>query len=266
MEQQSNYRLKYSIIHYDNTGSTNEDAKRLALEGAKEGTVVVAESQSAGKGRRGRQWISPAGSNLYFTLLLKPEFEPDKVSMLTLVMALSVLEAMEKELGDELPFRIKWPNDIVVNGRKVCGILTEMIMENCLVQSVVIGVGININQTDFPKELEDAATSLFIEKQKVKLEPKTDIKEKLLKDILDSFESNYGLFLQDLSLNFLKESYEAYLVNLNREVKVLDPAGEFEGRAMGINEKGELLVRTADGSIKEIYAGEVSVRGIYGYI
>lgn len=266
MEQQSNYRLQYSIIHYDNTGSTNEDAKRLALKGAKEGTVVVAESQSAGKGRRGRQWISPAGSNLYFTLLLKPEFEPDKVSMLTLVMALSVLEAMEKELGDALPFRIKWPNDIVVNGRKICGILTEMNMENCLVQSVVIGVGININQTDFPKELADTATSLFIEKQKVELEPKTETKEKLLKDILDSFESNYGLFLQNLSLTFLKESYEAHLVNLNREVKVLDPAGEFEGRAMGINEKGELLVRTADGSIKEIYAGEVSVRGFYGYV
>lgn len=266
MEQKSNYKLQRNIIHYENTGSTNEDAKRLALQGASEGMVIVADSQSAGKGRRGRTWNSPAGSNLYFSLLLKPDFAPNKASMLTLVMALSVVQALEKELGTELCFQIKWPNDIVVNGQKLCGILTEMTMEEEAIEAIVIGVGINVSQKEFLEELADTATSLFIARENIKPGLKVPDKSELLNAILDSFEENYELFLQSLSLDFLKECYEAHLVNKNKEVRVLEPAGEYEGMALGINEQGELLVQTADGSIKAIYAGEVSVRGIYGYV
>lgn len=266
MEQQSDYGMKRNIIRYEHTGSTNEDARRLALEGAQEGTVVVADSQSAGKGRRGRNWDSPAGCNLYFTLLLKPDFAPDKASMLTLVMALSVIQALEGQTGSEMDFAVKWPNDIVVNGRKLCGILTEMTLNKNVIESLVIGVGVNVNQKEFPKELADTATSLLLEKNHIHAMfniPDTTV---LLNDILKAFDHNYGLFLEHMDLSSLKEPYEAHLANRNKEVRVLEPSGAYEGIALGINEQGELIVRTPDGNIRRIYAGEVSVRGIYGYV
>lgn len=266
MEQQSDYRMKRNIIRYQYTGSTNEDARRLAIEGAQEGTVVVADGQSAGKGRRGRNWNSPAGCNLYFTLLLRPDFSPDKASMLTLVMALSVIQALEKQTGSKMDFAIKWPNDIVVNGKKICGILTEMTLNKNVIESLVIGVGVNVNQKEFPKELADTATSLLIEKNHTDamfIIPDVAI---LLNDILDTFDHNYGLFLERMDLSLLKELYEAHLANRNKEVRVLEPSGAYEGIALGINEQGELIVRTPDGNIRMIYAGEVSVRGIYGYV
>ncbi len=152
-------------LHYFNeTGSTNIDAKRYAEEGEPHGTTVVANTQSAGRGRRGRLWQSPAGSAIYMTIMLKPQFVPDKASMLTLVMALSVADAIVEATG--LAAGIKWPNDIVVNKKKVCGILTEMNAELDYIQYVVIGVGINVNNNcpeEFPEEIRQTATSLKIE-------------------------------------------------------------------------------------------------------
>lgn len=250
--------MKRKIIYLERTGSTNEDAKRLAKEGVESGTVILADSQEAGKGRRGRDWISPPGSNLYFTLLLTPDFAPDKAAMLTLVMALSVAQALKKETG--LVPGIKWPNDIVIGGRKVCGILTEMSLDADAIESVVIGVGVNVSQRDFPEELRSVATSLAL--QGVDAPDRMQ----LLECILEYFDKNYKIYLQRLDLSELKESYEAYLVNRGKEVCVLEPAGEYEGWALGINESGELLVETKERGIQRIYAGEVSVRGIYGYV
>lgn len=249
--------MKYNIIRLERTGSTNEDAKRLAKEGAPEGTVVVADSQDAGKGRRGRKWISPPGSNLYFTLLLKPDFSPDRASMLTLVMALSVAEALESVAGIE--FGIKWPNDIVLNRKKICGILTEMTMQDGVIEGLVIGVGVNVSQKEFPEELQTTATSL-------QLEGLSCERMELLNCILECFTKNYEAFLKCLDLGRLKARYEEKLLNRGKEVRVLEPSGEYGGRALGINENGELLVETFDGKVKEIFAGEVSVRGIYGYV
>ena len=250
--------MERNIIYLERTGSTNEDAKRLAAEGADSGTVIVADCQEAGKGRRGRNWISPPGTNLYFTLLLKPDFSPDKASMLTLVMALSVAQALESET--KICPGIKWPNDIVHNGRKLCGILTEMTLDAGAIGAVVIGVGVNVTQTEFPEELKETATSLVLEGAAV------PDRMQLLNRILEYFDKNYEIYLQRLNLSGLRESYEKYLVNRGRQVRVLDPAGEYEGKALGINESGELLVETADGNVSRVYAGEVSVRGIYGYV
>lgn len=250
--------MKRNIIYYERTGSTNEDAMRLAKEGAASGTVIVADFQEAGKGRRGRNWVSPPGSNLYFTLILKPDFAPDKAAMLTLVMALSVAQALEDKTG--ISPGIKWPNDIVINGKKVCGILTEMTLEAASIEAVVIGVGVNVSQTDFPDDLKDSATSLRLEGvQQIE-------RMQLLDCILEYFDKNYKIYLQKLDLSGLREAYEAYLVNCGKEVRVLEPTGEYEGRALGINENGELLVETKESGIQRIYAGEVSVRGIYGYV
>lgn len=250
--------MERKIIYLERTGSTNEDAKRLGAEGAKEGTVVAADCQESGKGRRGRNWVSPPGANLYFTLLLKPEFAPGQASMVTLIMALSVAQALKQEAA--VSPGIKWPNDIVLGKKKVCGILTELTMEAQRIQSVVIGVGINMYQTEFPEEIHSTATSLALEGTK-RVE-----RMDLLNVVLDCFEENYQVFLKDENLSGLKDAYESFLVNRRKEVRVLDPAGEYTGTALGIDEKGELLVRLDDGRIQKVYAGEVSVRGIYGYV
>lgn len=246
-----------NIYYYEETGSTNTDAKRFGEEGAAHGTVVVADKQNAGKGRRGRAWQSPGGKDIYFTILLRPEFVPDKASGLTLVMALSVAQAIE---SCGLEAGIKWPNDVVLNGKKICGILTEMNVETDYIQYVVIGVGINVNLDVMPEEIEETATSILLESGKKMA------RAKLLQGVLERFEENYERYEKDLSLANMMEEYNGYLVNRNRQVRVLDPKGEYEGTARGINEYGELLVETGDGQTVAVYAGEVSVRGIYGYV
>ena len=246
------------LVFYESTGSTNIQAKLLAEEGAPSGTLVVAEQQTQGRGRRGRTWASPAGRNLYFTLLLKPDFVPDKASMLTLVMAIAVQSAITEVCG--IKAGIKWPNDIVVNGKKVTGILTEMSVQGEYIQHVVIGVGINVKEQEFIPELEGKAASLEQELGR------QGSRAALLEKIMEFFEADYALFTQKQNLSLLMEAYNAALVNCGREVRVLDPAGEYTGMAQGINEKGELCVKTADGKVKKVYAGEVSVRGVYGYV
>lgn len=243
---------------YEVVDSTNILAKEEAKRGAASGTLIVADRQTAGRGRRGREWKSPGGTNLYFTLMLKPDFAPDKASMLTLVMAHAVAEAVSRSV----PVRpgIKWPNDIVMDGKKVCGILTEMELKESRIASVVIGVGINVHRQAFPTELKDRAASL---EQFGTLEISRGA---LLADIMEVFEADYEAFCREESLAALRTSYESFLVNKDREVCVLDPRGEFRGIARGITDAGELLVELADKSTVSVYAGEVSVRGIYGYV
>jgi len=246
-----------SVYFFACTDSTNVQANRLAEEGANHGSVIVAEEQTAGRGRRGRNWESPAGKNLYFTLLLKPDFAPDKASMLTLVMALAVRKGLKiclKEVG------IKWPNDLVINGKKICGILTEMTLEQGHIKHVIIGVGINVEEQDFAPELVDKATSVEAECG-IRLR-----KEMLLAEIMQAFEEYYENFVQNNDLTGLQEEYNACLINCDREVCVLDPKGAFRGIARGINSAGELLVEKPDGEVTCVYAGEVSVRGLYGYV
>ena len=183
--------------------------------------------------------------------------------MLTLVMALAVTAGIQTVLphhADEIG--IKWPNDIVVQGKKVCGILTEMSLsvEQGSIDHVVIGVGINVKQTSFPEELADKAIGLqtAFSRELSRTE--------LLTNICESFEKYYALFVTTGDLCLLIETYNDLLVNRGRQVRVLDPAGEYDGVAEGIDETGKLLVKLEDGTVREVYAGEVSVRGIYGYV
>lgn len=246
------------VHFFDTLGSTNAQAKREAEDGAAHGTVVVADMQTAGRGRRGRDWVSPAGTNIYFTLILRPQIEPDRASMLTLVMAHSVARAIAQETG--LKCGIKWPNDIVVNGRKICGILTEMSAERDYIHYVVIGVGINVGEQEFAAEIADKAASLNEECGR-------NIKRSALTArVMQCFEEDYECFLDSQDLGGLLESYNRMLVNRDAQVCVLDPKGEFKGIARGINAAGELLVEREDGRMEQVYAGEVSVRGIYGYV
>lgn len=246
------------VLYFPEIDSTNTYAKRLGDEGACHGTLVVADRQTAGKGRRGRVWESPSGSSIYMSILLRPEIVPNRAPMLTLVMAQSVAEAVAFVTGEEA--LIKWPNDIVLNRKKICGILTEMSTEISWINHVVIGVGINVNTESFPEEFARTATSIYLESgQKVQ-------RSRLTAEVMKRFEQYYELFVETGDLSGMQENYNKLLVNRDRDVRILEPGHEYNGHAIGINETGELLVRTEDGRMVEVYAGEVSVRGIYGYV
>lgn len=257
------------LIYKEETGSTNTDLFRLSDEGAAQGTIEVTSRQTAGKGRRGRTWISPPDVNVYMSILLRPAIRPDTAPMLTLVMALAVYEACEelyRESDQELRFGIKWPNDIVVSAgggpyRKICGILTEMRLEEMEIRDIVIGIGLNVNQTEFPEEIRETAGSLSLA-----LGHPVNRAE-LTAAVWRHFEEDYKTYLVAQSLEPLRERYERGLVNRGRKVRVLDPAEPFEGTAMGITPFGELIVRTEDGSADRLVGtGEVSVRGVMGYV
>lgn len=246
------------VFFYEEIGSTNTEINRLADAGKPHGTLAVADCQTGGKGRRGRNWVSPSGSNIYMSILLRPEIAPDKASMLTLVMALAVSKAIDEVC--DVKTQIKWPNDILLSQRKIVGILTEMTAEPDYISHVVIGVGINTNQEELPEEIRANATSLFLETGE-----KTD-RASIVERTMYYFEQEYASFMEKGNLELLVEEYNERLVNRNRAVRVLEPGNEYEGTAEGINASGELLVIRKDGTKEQVYAGEVSVRGIYGYV
>lgn len=230
----------------------------MAIQGAEHGTVVVADKQTAGKGRRGRVWESLSGENIYMSILLRPEINVNQAPMITLVMAYSVVKAIRKLGFTEA--QIKWPNDIVISGKKVCGILTEMFTKDTEIDYMVVGVGINVNTKGFSEETKDTATSLYL------ISEVSVDKDALLEDILERFWAEYERFLKTGNLSYLREDYNEMLVNRNREVRVLEPSHEYVAYALGINELGELVVRTSKGNEQTVFAGEVSVRGVYGYV
>ncbi|MCR5032007.1 MAG: biotin--[acetyl-CoA-carboxylase] ligase [Lachnospiraceae bacterium] len=252
-----------TIVWEEVTGSTNTDAKALSEKGAADGTLVCAGSQEGGRGRMGRVWQSPPGTTISMTLLLKKEELPaEKASTLTLVMAVAVAKAIAACIPENMQekLQIKWPNDIVLNGRKICGILTEMTMEEFLIRDIVIGVGINVLQESFPEDIADMASSLYLE---------TGLrisKAKLIALVCEEFEKAYETFVQTMDLSGLKEYYETHMAGIGGKVRVLDPKEPYEGISRGIKESGDLLVEDGDGNIREVYAGEVSVRGLYGYV
>ena len=187
----------------------------------------------------------------------KPDFAPDRASMLTLIAALAVSKAISEKTGQEA--EIKWPNDIVMNGKKVCGILTEMSAQLDYINHVVIGIGINVQNESFPKEIEQVATSILMETgQHVN-------RAELIEAVLEQFERYYEIFLETEDLSGLVKEYNAHLINMQKQVRVLDPKEPYEAKAMGITPHGELIVDTWEGR-KLVSSGEVSVRGVYGYV
>ena len=293
------------LVFLESTGSTNSDVMALADQGSPQGTLVVSSQQTAGKGRRGRTWISPADVNIYMSILLRPTMPPDKVPMTTLVMALAVQQALEKRFPPATygcRFGIKWPNDIVVlpageleptsgaaneakepgeqeapvSAGKICGILTEMRVDGTKIRDVVVGIGINVNMTRMPDEIRTSASSLRSALEEVARRgdavPELD-RAQITADVWNEFEPLYETFSKAESLLPLKEKYESVLVNTGRRVRVLDPQDPYEGTALGITEGGELIVmRDADPEsgageqLCHVGNGEISVRGIEGYI
>lgn len=243
-----------SIYFYEETDTTNNRARELALEGAPEGTLVIAEKQTAGRGRRGKVWESPLGTGIWMSLVLRPQIMPAEASVLTLLCGLATAEAIEAETG--LSAGIKWPNDILINGKKAVGILTEMDCEMSQVHFVIPGIGINVNTASFPPEIADIATSLYLECGK------TVSRRRLLHKVLERLEEHYETFLRTGSFAAMLEDYRKHCITLGKEVHVLGRE-PFFAEALDITPEGELLVRRADNGKEEVvFSGEVSIRGV----
>ena len=246
------------LYTYDVTDSTNNRIRQLVETGAPEGTLAVADVQTGGKGRRGRHWETPAGIAIAMSFALKPSFTPDKASMITLIAAMACSHAVEELTGQRA--MIKWPNDLVLNRRKITGILTEMILEEDYIQQIIVGIGFNMHQEDFPEELAEKATSIFME---------TGVRysrAELVCLVMKYFADYYEIFERTGDLAFLQDEYNERLVSAGEEVRILSPGETKTGFCIGINETGGLLVKDASGDVEEVTAGEVSVRGLYSYI
>lgn len=251
--------------HFERIDSTNKKAKELAQTGCPHGTLVTADAQEAGIGRRGRNWSSEKGKGIYMSMVLRPQIETNQASMLTLVAAMAVVKAMEEflsyEKGEDTlprPF-IKWPNDIVLNKKKICGILTELTLKATEIDYIVVGIGINVSNQYFPEEISQTASSIMLETGK------NIDRELLITEVWKQFAVYYEQFVQTKDVSFFKEEYEKVLINKEEKVKVLDPSGEYVGISRGITNTGELIVDT-DEKTNYVSSGEVSVRGIYGYV
>lgn len=243
-----------TIYFYEETDTTNNRARELALEGAPEGTLVVAEKQTAGRGRRGKVWESPLGTGIWMSLVLRPQIAPAEASVLTLLCGLATAEAIEAKTG--LSAGIKWPNDILINGKKAVGILTEMDCEMSEVHFVIPGIGINVNTASFPPEIAEIATSLYLECGK------TVSRRRLVHKVLERLEEHYETFLRTGSFAAMLEDYRKHCITLGKEVHVLGRE-PFFAEVLDITPEGELLVRRADNGKEEVvFSGEVSIRGV----
>lgn len=238
-------------IHLKEVDSTNEYAKTLLHAG--EDCLVVSDIQTKGKGRRGRAWVSD-GENIYMSFLLHTEMEISQISLITLVCAYSVSKVLEMY---HIESGIKWPNDIVIHKKKVCGILTELCKAANDRYYIIIGIGLNVNEDRFPKEIQDIASSLYLETGRLYG------KQKMMDDIEREVLKNYRLFQKEKKFDSFKAGYEERLLNKGKKVKVIG-LEEYEALALGIDAYGNLLVEK-DGKIIPINSGEVSVRGLYGY-
>lgn len=254
-ELETGLKTKYMgrpLFFYQETDTTSNRIRELGLEGAQEGALAVAETQTAGRGRRGRRWEAPAGTGVWMSLLLRPPIAPAAAPTLTLLAGLAVAEALEEVTG--LPMEIKWPNDILCNGKKLVGILMEMECEMQEVHFIVLGIGVNVNITDFPPMLQKTATSLFLEGGR------TYSRRQTVHSILEHFEQMYDTFLQDGGFALFRERYRGKCANIGREARVLGRE-EFTAEVLDITPEGELLVRRKDNGREEIvFSGEVSIR------
>ncbi|WP_141618404.1 biotin--[acetyl-CoA-carboxylase] ligase [Myxococcus sp. AB036A] len=241
--------LGRTIHHHESLPSTNEKAFRLAQDGARHGEVVVAEQQTAGKGRRGRTWVSPPGLNLYFSAILRPGLPPQRAPELTLVAAVALAESL-RDAGVEAA--IKWPNDVHIDGLKVAGILTELSAEPERVHFVIVGVGVNLNSQaeHFPEELRATATSLSLALgQPVH-------RARFAASLWTRLEEWLDLYL-DTGFDAVRARWKALSSTLGQDVLVRTDRQELRGRAEDIDPSGALLVRTAEGSLERVLAGDV---------
>ncbi|ABW18006.1 biotin--[acetyl-CoA-carboxylase] ligase [Alkaliphilus oremlandii] len=245
------------LIVFDSIDSTNTYGKNNA-DHLMDGTIILSEEQLAGRGRRGKDWSSPKGTGIWMSMVLKPDIPPTEGVKTTQIAAAAVCKAIRDLTG--LDALIKWPNDIVVNGRKVCGILTEMAGQLNKIDYIVVGIGINVNNTEFPEGISAVATSLQIEYGK-----KIDRKELIVR-IIKNFEALYHSYIENLNLTEVVAIVRDYSAVIGKEIKVIHGTSERIVTVHDIDEEGFLIVESGDGKREVIFSGEVSIRGKNGYI
>ncbi len=255
-------RLRPLVSYFsylEEADSTNHVCKRLWEEGKPDFSLVIAEEQTKGKGRMGREWIAPKGSGLFMSFLFRPDMMTEQVTFITLTTGLCVANAIQKITG--LDTKIKWPNDVIINGKKVCGILAELSGELGRVDYVVVGIGININlkKEDLAEELKQKATSLLIERGEEV--DRTSLAEQVILEMKQKMD-----FRKNFDKDAILKEYREKCVTLHKEVKVITPWESFFGKAVDIGENGNLVIEKADGTKREVMAGDVSVRGMEGYL
>lgn len=246
-------RIGHNIYAHDTVVSTQSLAHEAASKGAPEGTIVLAEQQTGGKGRLGRAWHSPKGSGIWMSLIIRPEIPLPKTPQMTLLTAVAVAKTI-RETAD-VPVMIKWPNDIFIGDKKVCGILTELNAESDRVNYLVIGIGTNVNsvESDFPAELLEVATSLRIASGK-------PIKRALfIQTFCRVFEEEYDHYLQH-GFQRVKQEWEANSYSIGRQVTVRTIHSSLEGRAVGLDPEGVLIVEDAEGNQHKVYSADVEYR------
>jgi BirA family biotin operon repressor/biotin-[acetyl-CoA-carboxylase] ligase len=260
-EIESLLRTKYigeNIIYYESVGSTNSKAKELAEGGQEHGTVIISEEQTLGRGRLGRNWVSPKYKGIWMSIILRPNIITKNISLITLIGAAAVQKAIMKM---EIKTGIKWPNDIVLGSKKVCGILTEMSGEIDHINYLVMGIGINVNleEKDIHKDLKSVATSLLIESGK-------HIDRKLLlANVLNIFEELYSDFVLNGNIKETIQVCRENSILIGSEIKLINRGEVTIAKAINISDSGELVIENNKGNIENIVSGEVSIRGIYGY-
>lgn len=254
------YNLQTKIIgdnihHLQTIDSTNEYLKRIG-DKSTDGTVVISEEQTRGKGRMGRTWQSKSGEGIWMSLLLKPNIIPFKAPFITLVAGVSVVTALRKL---NVPAQIKWPNDIILNDKKICGILTELSAEIERVNYVIVGMGMNVKNMYFSGELEHKATSLYKEGYVLQ---RVDIVDKILYE----FEKNYIDYIENDNKEHVLNLFRQYSNIINKEIYLIKNDKRELVTCIDINDSGNLIIKDKDNNIREIMSGEVSIRGINGYI
>jgi BirA family biotin operon repressor/biotin-[acetyl-CoA-carboxylase] ligase len=244
--------IGHSVISYDCVPSTIDAAASLAAENVDEGTVVVAESQSGGRGRLGRSWSSPPGSGIWTSIILRPLIPPRDAPKLTLLTAVAVASVLQKHYG--INARIKWPNDVVVSGRKICGALTELVAEQDAVRYAIVSFGLNVNQTRsrFPADVADLATSMRIETGRRIERPD------VLRTILRELDSLYATFKNDAGADILKR-WREHSCTLGKRVTIRLREEIIEGMARDLADDGSLIVESDAGLIRQISYGDVTI-------
>jgi BirA family biotin operon repressor/biotin-[acetyl-CoA-carboxylase] ligase len=240
------------LFLYPEIGSTNDQAMEMGEKGVPAGAVFLAEAQSRGKGRMGRTWISPPGVNLYISVLFRPQFSPQQAPMMTLMAAVAAAEAIVEATG--LPIRIKWPNDILIDGKKAAGILTEMNAEQDRIHYLVVGLGINVNmqRDDLPLDFRDKGTSL-----KEEAGHRVD-RVSLLCRFLKALEVNYEILEREGSAAIVRR-WESASGLKGKRIAVNTPTDRILGTMDGLSTEGALIVRLPDGHSREVFAGDVEL-------
>jgi BirA family biotin operon repressor/biotin-[acetyl-CoA-carboxylase] ligase len=243
-------QIGHRIVHYFRTDSTNTVALELAARGAEHGTVVVAEEQTAGRGRLGRDWYSEKSSGIYASVILRPPLAPAAASVLTLLAGVAVYQAVRSTTG--LPVDIRWPNDVLVNEKKVCGILTEMSAELDRLHAVVLGIGLNVNHREMPANLKQIATSLRMEGRKIYS------RAQILAALLKELEKKYRLLLEEGSAAIAQAWAAASSYAEGKRIRVVSGSEEYAATTAGLEPNGALRIRRENGREESLVAGEIT--------